>query len=234
MRIKLNNQVIFSQSSDLMERQSSAASSTEETSGAQQDLSGGSRRDDGQPDFGVFKDFDFLEYESESIEGESTDNFNWGVRRRPLSDGDSEPITGSKGMEMMSLSNTLFILIFTILSYLFVGLVVEESLSEKTPILNNRRRVSSLKINLKCRAHLLNWHHLLSRHGIIQTIHLMMMLNQNLHWMSIKSQYSSNPNTMGHQLLSVYGANDVIHEVIRAARVLVIWARLHHAMHHHT
>lgn len=80
-----------------MERQSSAASSTEETSGAQQDLSGGSRRDDGQPDFGVFKDFDFLEYESESIEGESTDNFNWGVRRRPLSDGDSEPITGSKG-----------------------------------------------------------------------------------------------------------------------------------------
>lgn len=51
-----------------MERQSSAASSTEETSGAQQDLSGASRRDDGQPDFGVFKDFDFLEYESESIE----------------------------------------------------------------------------------------------------------------------------------------------------------------------
>lgn len=109
-------QVIFSQSSDLMERQSSAASSTEETSGAQQDLSGGSRRDDGQPDFGVFKDFDFLEYESESIEGESTDNFNWGVRRRPLSDGDSEPITGSKGHSVM-----------------------EESLSEKTPILNKRR-----------------------------------------------------------------------------------------------
>ncbi|XP_055323770.1 protein furry isoform X11 [Sitodiplosis mosellana] len=106
--------VIFSQSSDLMERQSSAASSTEETSGAQQDLSGGSRRDDGQPDFGVFKDFDFLEYESESIEGESTDNFNWGVRRRPLSD--SEPITGSKGHSVM-----------------------EESLSEKTPILNKRR-----------------------------------------------------------------------------------------------
>lgn len=99
-----------------MERQSSAASSTEETSGAQQDLSGGSRRDDGQPDFGVFKDFDFLEYESESIEGESTDNFNWGVRRRPLSDGDSEPITSSKGHSVM-----------------------EESLSEKTPILNKRR-----------------------------------------------------------------------------------------------
>lgn len=103
-----------------MERQSSAASSTEETSGAQQDLSGGSRRDDGQPDFGVFKEFDFLEYESESIEGESTDNFNWGVRRRPLSDGDSEPITGSKGHSVM-----------------------EESLSEKTPILN-KRRVSKL------------------------------------------------------------------------------------------
>lgn len=101
----LSMQVIFSQSSDLMERQSSAASSTEETSGAQQDLSGGSRRDDGPPDFGVFKDFDFLEYESESIEGESTDNFNWGVRRRPLSDGDSELITGSKGAFTFKLNN---------------------------------------------------------------------------------------------------------------------------------
>lgn len=99
-----------------MERQSSAASSTEDTSNAQQDLSGGSRRDDGQPDFGVFKDFDFLEYESESIEGESTDNFNWGVRRRPLSDGDSEAIAGSKGHSTL-----------------------EESLSEKTPILNKRK-----------------------------------------------------------------------------------------------
>ncbi|KAH0535892.1 hypothetical protein KQX54_019904 [Cotesia glomerata] len=78
--------VIFSQSSDLMERQSSMASSTEEMSGANNDLSGGSRRDDEQ--FGVFKDFDFLEYESESVEGESTDNFNWGVRRRPLSEGE--------------------------------------------------------------------------------------------------------------------------------------------------
>ncbi|GAB0086169.1 protein furry [Sergentomyia squamirostris] len=108
--------VIFSQSSDLMERQSSAASSTDETSGPQQDLSGGSRRDDGQPDFGVFKDFDFLEYESESIEGESTDNFNWGVRRRPLSEGDSEPLTGSKPHSL-----------------------VEESLSEKTPLPRRKR-----------------------------------------------------------------------------------------------
>lgn len=98
-----------------MERQSSAASSTDETSGPQQDLSGGSKRD--EPDFGVFKDFDFLEYESESIEGESTDNFNWGVRRRPLSEGDSEPLTGSKGHS-----------------------VLDESLSEKTPVMNKRRQ----------------------------------------------------------------------------------------------
>lgn len=110
-----NNQVIFSQSSDLLERQSSAASSTEDTSGPQQDLSGGSKRDDGQPDFGVFKDFDFLEYESESVEGESTDNFNWGVRRRPLSEGDSEPLTKTH-------SN------------------VDESISEKTPVMSKRRR----------------------------------------------------------------------------------------------
>lgn len=110
-----HQQVIFSQSSDLLERQSSA-SSTEDTSGAQQDLSGGSKRDDGQPDFGVFKDFDFLEYESESVEGESTDNFNWGVRRRPLSEGDSEPLTKTH-------SN-----------------VNDESISEKTPTMSKKRR----------------------------------------------------------------------------------------------
>jgi hypothetical protein len=60
--------VIFSQSSDLMERQSSMASSTEEMSGPNNDLSGGSRRDDAADQFGVFKDFDFLEYESESVD----------------------------------------------------------------------------------------------------------------------------------------------------------------------
>jgi hypothetical protein len=52
-----------------MERQSSMASSTEEVSGPMNDLSGGSRRDEGTTEqFGVFKDFDFLEYESESVE----------------------------------------------------------------------------------------------------------------------------------------------------------------------
>ncbi|KAJ7986513.1 hypothetical protein DPEC_G00340650 [Dallia pectoralis] len=34
--------------------------------------------------FGVFKDFDFLDVELEDTEGESMDNFNWGVRRRSL------------------------------------------------------------------------------------------------------------------------------------------------------
>lgn len=65
----------------------------------------------------MFKDFDFLEYESESIEGESTDNFNWGVRRRPLSEGDSEPLSVGKAH-----SN------------------IDESLSEKTPVLTRRKR----------------------------------------------------------------------------------------------
>ncbi|XP_031346669.1 protein furry isoform X1 [Photinus pyralis] len=104
--------VIFSQSSDLMERQSSMASSTEEVSVANNDFSGGSRRDDTTTDFGVFKDFDFLEYESESIEGESTDNFNWGVRRRPLSEGEEE---------LPSIKQH------------------DESVSEKTPILTVRK-----------------------------------------------------------------------------------------------
>lgn len=64
-----------------MERQSSMASSTEEVSVANNDFSGGSRRDDTATDFGVFKDFDFLEYESESIEvsfkGLLRDKFNF-------------------------------------------------------------------------------------------------------------------------------------------------------------
>ncbi|XP_030386037.1 protein furry isoform X4 [Scaptodrosophila lebanonensis] len=117
--------VIFSQSSDLMERQSSAASSTEETSGPQGDLSSGSRRDDGQPDFTVFKDFDFLEYE-DSIAGESTDNFNWGVRRHQLFDGDEERLTcGSAigGSIKGGFSSAL-----------------EDSFSDKTPILSKRKR----------------------------------------------------------------------------------------------
>ncbi|XP_063231705.1 protein furry [Bacillus rossius redtenbacheri] len=107
--------VIFSQNSDLIERQSSMASSTEEVSGPINDLSGGSRRDDGATEqFGVFKDFDFLEYESESVEGESTDNFNWGVRRRPLSEGEPDHEQSLRQLE--------------------------ESISEKTPVLGKRRR----------------------------------------------------------------------------------------------
>ncbi|XP_030765953.1 protein furry isoform X3 [Sitophilus oryzae] len=103
--------VIFSQTSDLIERQSSMASSTEEVSAGNNDMSGGSRRDDAATEFGVFKDFDFLEYESESIEGESTDNFNWGVRRRPFSQGEED----------------------------LAGVKLEDSLSEKTPVLTVRK-----------------------------------------------------------------------------------------------
>jgi len=63
------------------------------------------------------------------FQGESTDNFNWGVRRRPLSEGETD----------QSL------------------IPLEESLSEKTPILSKRSRVSNspkkttlqhLKLNL--------------------------------------------------------------------------------------
>ncbi|XP_071438579.1 protein furry [Hetaerina americana] len=63
----------------------------------------------GTEQFGVFRDFDFLEYESESLEGESTDNFNWGVRRRPLSDGgesEFDPVAPS-GMRAMSLEGPM-------------------------------------------------------------------------------------------------------------------------------
>lgn len=77
--------VIFSQNSDIGEKQSSMASSTEELSAANNDASADSKLEDGtQGEFTLFKDFDFLEYELESQEGESMDNFNWGVRRRSL------------------------------------------------------------------------------------------------------------------------------------------------------
>ncbi|XP_046390276.1 protein furry [Ischnura elegans] len=64
----------------------------------------------GTEQFGVFRDFDFLEYESESLEGESTDNFNWGVRRRPLSDGgesEFDPVAAPSGMRAMSLEGPM-------------------------------------------------------------------------------------------------------------------------------
>lgn len=47
------------------------------------------------------------------LQGESTDNFNWGVRRRPLSEGEGE---GEQSQ-----------------------LTLEESLSEKTPVLSARK-----------------------------------------------------------------------------------------------
>ncbi|XP_015783421.1 protein furry [Tetranychus urticae] len=85
--------VIFSQNSDIIERQSSMGSSEEDITNTNNDVSAESKHDDnGNSDqFGLFKDFDFLEYELESQEGESMDNFNWGVRRRSLTNLDDTP-----------------------------------------------------------------------------------------------------------------------------------------------
>ena len=64
-------QVIFSQTSELLERQSSMASSTEEVSGTN-DLSSDSKQHDTtdtEQKFGMYmREFDFLEYELESLE----------------------------------------------------------------------------------------------------------------------------------------------------------------------
>ncbi|XP_056593394.1 protein furry homolog isoform X1 [Triplophysa dalaica] len=76
--------VIFSSCGDLdlMEHQPSQVSSEDGT------------RDDTLDDttseqqFRVFRDFDFLDVELEDGEGESLDNFNWGVRRRSLDSTD--------------------------------------------------------------------------------------------------------------------------------------------------
>ena len=59
---------------------------------------------DTEQKFGMYmRDFDFLEYELESLEGESVDNFNWGVRRPSLTnleegnfDKASSPKMGAK------------------------------------------------------------------------------------------------------------------------------------------
>ncbi|CAG0900292.1 unnamed protein product [Darwinula stevensoni] len=75
------SQVIFSQTSELLEHQSSMASSMEEMSNMEASGNESHVEDttgtDGQ--FTVFKDFDFLDNE-ESEDG-SDDNFNWGVKR---------------------------------------------------------------------------------------------------------------------------------------------------------
>ncbi|KAG7256280.1 hypothetical protein CRUP_006853, partial [Coryphaenoides rupestris] len=76
-----NPSVIFSSCGelDLMELQPSLVSSSEST-----------RDPDNMEDtcseqqFRVFRDFDFLDVELEDGEGESVDNFNWGVRRRSM------------------------------------------------------------------------------------------------------------------------------------------------------
>ncbi|TSN30211.1 Protein furry homolog-like [Bagarius yarrelli] len=78
-----NPSVVFSSNEDLDagDQQTSLIPTVEEVT----------REEDGQAEdagseqqFGVFKDFDFLDVELEDAEGESMDNFNWGVRRRSL------------------------------------------------------------------------------------------------------------------------------------------------------
>merc|ERR1719397_2046791 len=90
--------VIFSQSSELLERQSSMASSTECVSGpGNGESTAQSKHDttDTEQKFGMYmRDFDFLEYELESLEGESVDNFNWGVRQPSISNLEGELIGG--------------------------------------------------------------------------------------------------------------------------------------------
>ena len=86
------------------------ASSTEEVSGTN-DVSTDSKQHDTtdtEQKFGMYmREFDFLEYELESLEGESVDNFNWGVRRPSLSrlEGTEAGAEASSSSAMTSLSN---------------------------------------------------------------------------------------------------------------------------------
>ncbi|XP_075051504.1 protein furry homolog-like isoform X1 [Mixophyes fleayi] len=78
-----NPSVVFSSNEDLevVDQQTSLISSTEE---AIQEEEVALEDTGSEQQFGVFKDFDFLDVELEDAEGESVDNFNWGVRRRSL------------------------------------------------------------------------------------------------------------------------------------------------------
>ncbi|XP_039701098.1 protein furry homolog-like isoform X7 [Pteropus medius] len=76
-------QVIFSSNEDLEvgDQQTSLISTTEDII---QEEEVAVEDNTSEQQFGVFKDFDFLDVELEDAEGESMDNFNWGVRRRSL------------------------------------------------------------------------------------------------------------------------------------------------------
>ncbi|KAE8629557.1 hypothetical protein XENTR_v10000522 [Xenopus tropicalis] len=78
-----NPSVVFSSNEELEagDQQTSLISSTEE---AIQEEEVAVEDTGSEQQFGVFKDFDFLDVELEDAEGESMDNFNWGVRRRSL------------------------------------------------------------------------------------------------------------------------------------------------------
>ncbi|OXB81420.1 UNVERIFIED_CONTAM: hypothetical protein H355_001637 [Colinus virginianus] len=75
------SQVIFSSCGDLdlIEHQTSLVSS-EDGAREQENMDDSNS----EQQFRVFRDFDFLDVELEDGEGESMDNFNWGVRRRSL------------------------------------------------------------------------------------------------------------------------------------------------------
>ncbi|XP_064619246.1 protein furry-like isoform X4 [Lineus longissimus] len=75
--------VIFSQSSDTIERQPSMCSSSEETSLNDVKTGDEKQEDNNGSDqqFKVFKDFDFLDIELDSQEGETMDKFNLALKR---------------------------------------------------------------------------------------------------------------------------------------------------------
>uniref|UniRef100_A0A8D3ARB9 Furry homolog, like n=1 Tax=Scophthalmus maximus TaxID=52904 RepID=A0A8D3ARB9_SCOMX len=81
--IPKNPSVVFSSNEDLdsVDQQTSLIPTVEEVV-REEELQGEDTGSEQQ--FGVFKDFDFLDVELEDAEGESMDNFNWGVRRRSL------------------------------------------------------------------------------------------------------------------------------------------------------
>ena len=131
--------VIFSQNSDIIDRQSSLASSTEEISAANNEISSESKiEDSNNPDqFGLFKEFDFLEYELGSQEEESIDNFNWGVRR-PIDQHDNA--TNDQQQDQLELDRLGSPCPITLVSHLLrkdIDLSSDEEMACVSPLFNS-------------------------------------------------------------------------------------------------
>ncbi|XP_061834044.1 protein furry homolog-like isoform X4 [Nerophis lumbriciformis] len=103
---KASDKVVFPSSEDLdpADQQTSLIPTVEEV--VREEEAQGEEMGSEQQ-FGVFKDFDFLDVELEDAEGEIMDNFNWGVRRRSLESMDKGDTPSSQDYQYVGCTPSL-------------------------------------------------------------------------------------------------------------------------------